>query len=237
MGFFLRWPNALDVTNPLVAPRRLDGTMRHFRRYGHELEVLEHDLTECISEFRMACDQYYADVTRLELKKFAIVYHLDNFYVRVHKLIENVYGLLAHVAGLDPDVRRGKGEAPLRSQVRSGLVKRKFGAIAERLRRFEENRWIREAVGARNVFVHRYRDEPEWPMLHASHRFREPEDAMARSVRRIDQATDLDRYAARRISDLSLTLRVIRQFREEIFSAVQDLFLRVAGDNTGTRQV
>ncbi len=168
----------------------------------------------------------------LELKKFAVVYHVDNFNIRVHKLVENAYGLLAQVAGLDADEASGQKELPFKRLVREGLVKRKFDSVTDCLRRFQGNRWVKEAVEARHLFVHRYREEPKWPMLQSSRRFREPEDPMAREIRRIDQATDLDRYAARKVAHLSRTLNVIRQFRDELLGIFQLAFTRLA---SGTR--
>jgi len=170
-----------------------------------------------INEFRMSCDHYYANPHDLELKKFAVVYHVDNFNVRVHKLIENVYRLLGLVVDVDPTRRPAPGELSFREEVRNGLRERKLPTIMKALSAFEENRWIKEAVKARNLFVHQYREELGWSQLFPRDRFREPEDSIARAIRRMDQATDLDRYAARKIADLSNTLEVVRVFRDRLF--------------------
>ena len=77
-----------------------------FLRYGIELDVLELDLKLTLDELRDAYQVLYDAPERLARKKFAVVYHVDNFYVRVHKLLENVYGILARMVGLDPDFSR-----------------------------------------------------------------------------------------------------------------------------------
>jgi hypothetical protein len=191
-------------------------------RYGEELRILEHDLTECINEFQLAHETIYHDPENLELRKFAVVYHVDNFYVRVHKLVEDIYRTLALVVGLDPTRRAPQGELSFRERVRRGLHKRRLTAISESLRAFEEDKWVKRAVDARNLFVHQYREEPEWPMLHPSERFREPDDSLARDLRRIEQGTDLDRYAARKADELSKTLRAIRRFRDHLLQVLCD---------------
>ena len=94
-AFWLRHPEADGHALPATIPEYLQDEFHLFTRYGWELEILEEDLTDCIGEFRMACEHYYVGPSFLRLKKFAVVYHVDNFYVRVHKLIENVYGLSA----------------------------------------------------------------------------------------------------------------------------------------------
>jgi hypothetical protein len=221
--FWFRYPKTLRAASFPKPPSGLEKTMDSFRRYGEELEILEHDLTECINEFQAAHETLYRDPDNLELKKFAIVYHVDNFYVRVHKLIENVYRLLALAVGLDFTRRRRQGEPSLRKEVREGLSSRKLQKVFDCLRTFEENKWVHRAVEARNLFVHEYREESEWPMLHPRDRFQEPEDPMARYLRRIDQGTDLDRFAARKANELSQALRATRRFRDRIVKELSDV--------------
>lgn len=170
----------------------------------------------------MACDHYYSNPDDLELKKFAVVYHVDNFNVRVHKLVENIYRLLGLMVDVDPTRRPAPGDPSLRESVRSGLRERKLQRIVKLLGSFEGNRWVQEAVKARNLFVHQYREEHRWSRVFPRDRFREPEDPMTRAIRRIDQATDLDRYAARKIADLSKTLEAVRAFRDELFQIFQE---------------
>lgn len=222
LGFWLRYPEAIG-SGTATLPERLEQAVHRFTRYGYELAILEDDLDDCIDEFRMAFDSCYAGTTLLRLKKFAVVYHVDNFYVRVHKLIENAYRLLGQPADIDPGLRPAPGETSFRKQVRDGLAERRFYSITKALRTFEGNEWIKKAVDARNLFVHQYREEREWPMLGPEGRLTEPgedEDTLASEVRHIDQATDVDRYAARKVDELSQTLELIRIFREQVFYVV-----------------
>src|SRR5262245_23267866 len=73
-AFWLRFPAALDSESPTQA-----SGMEEFRRYGVELNVLEHDLTECLNEFKQSYEVLYQDPRNIAQKKFSIVYHVDNF--------------------------------------------------------------------------------------------------------------------------------------------------------------
>ncbi len=223
-GFWLRHPTALDADRP-SAPKGLEESASEFRRLGNELRVLESDLTQCLNEFKTAHEALYRDPEDLALKKFAIVYHADNFYVRVHKLVENVYGLLALTVGLDYSRRPVAGERSRKESVKRGLERRRFGAMAAALRAFEENQWVKGAVEARNLFVHQYREEPRWPMLAPEGRVREfegGEDAVGEEIRRLTEADDLDRYANRKAEELLETLGVVREFRMEVLAVLED---------------
>jgi hypothetical protein len=121
----------------------------------------------------------------------------------------------------------------IRESIRSGLRQRKLQSIAKLLESFEGNKWVNGAVKARNLFVHRYREECAWSQLFPQNRFQEPDDPMARTIRRIDQATDLDRYAGAKIADLSKMLEVVRAFRDKVFKAFQENLLRLARDVAG----
>lgn len=158
LGFWVRYPDAIG-TGTATVPEYLAGAVHLFTRYWYELAILEDDLADCIDEFRMAYEHYYSGSSFLRLKKFVVVYNVDNFYVRVHKLIENLYRLLGQLVDLDPGRAPKPGEPSFRKQVR---------------------------------------------------------------VRRIDEATDLDRYAARKVDELSRTLEPIRVFREQIFHVLLD---------------
>lgn len=222
-GFWLRHPKALDADSP-SAPKGLEESASQFRRLGNELRVLESDLTQCLNELKTAHEVLYRDPEHLALKKFAVVYHADNFYVRVHKLVENVYGLLALMVGLDHSRRPSPGELSRKEPVRRGLERRRFGAIAAALRAFEENRWVKEAVEARNLFVHQYREEPRWPMLAPEGRLREFEggqDAAGELVRGLE-ARDLGLYADRKAEELLETLGVIREFRAKLLAILEE---------------
>ena len=229
-AFWLRHPEVDGYAVPATIPEHLQGAFHIFTRYGCELEILEEDLTDCIGEFRMACEHYYVEPSLLRLKKFAVVYHVDNFYVRVHKLIENAYGLLGLLVGLDPGRVPVPGESSFKKQVRDRLDERRLKPIIGVLDSFGKNELIRKAVKGRNLFVHQFREEHEWPMLGPEDRIREPleqevlkeEDPLAWEVRRMEQASDLDRYAAGMADELSQTLEQIRVLRQELFRVLAD---------------
>ena len=214
--FWVRYPKGDLVQNSTILQR--------FIRYGDELRVLEHDLTQCLNEFQQAHEALYHDAKFLDLKKFAVVYHVDNFYVRIHKLIEDVYRLFALSVGIDPKRRPAKGEPAFREQVKNALSKLKLLDILRCLQVFEENKWISKAVEARNLFVHQYRDDPGDPsFLGAQARYQDPpkEDALARDIRSLYQAEDIDTYAVKKANELSKTLLAVRIFRDNLFDALE----------------
>jgi hypothetical protein len=217
--FWLRYPHAYPTVMGAPEP-----ALTSFLRYGDELRVLEHDLTECINEFRLAHEVLYHGPEMLELKKFAVVYHVDNFYVRIHKFVENVYGLLGQGVGLEPSRRLAPEEPPYRKQVRAALARRKLPAVLQCLREFEENTSIKRAVEARHLFVHRFREEPELPFLGPRDRFAASidEDPLAQEIRCLYQASDLDRYARRKVRELSETLKAARDFRDRLFEVLDN---------------
>ena len=214
IGFWLRHRQALDAGKD--RPEGLEDQLHGFERLGNELAILEYDLTQCINEFLLSCELLYHEPDDLALKKFSVVYHCDNFYVRVQKLIDNVYGLLLLVVGVDP--RRKVGIKETKEQVIRGLPRWRLALIAEALRGFERDEDIKQAVEARNLFVHHYREEPKWTMLHPGKRLHEvmAGDSVAEQVRRLSESGDLDRYAARKTDELGRTLTVIRHFRDRL---------------------
>lgn len=131
-AFWLRHPRALEG-DPSYRPAGLEVESDRVRRLGQELHVLEWDLVEGLNEFELAYQDLYRNY--LALKKFAIVYHTDNFYIRVHKLLENAYGLLGLAVGLAPEKR----DPTRRQRVRETLDPHKQRVLRE----FEQNRWIR----------------------------------------------------------------------------------------------
>jgi hypothetical protein len=215
VGFYLRHPEALDA---YPSRESFLGAQESFVPLGWELTILDSDLAQCLNEFKTSYQVLYQDPGELFLKKFAVLYHTDNFYIRVHKLIENLYQFLGKVAGIEGGSRRA--DPPWREQVRIALDRRRMEAIGELVRTFEGNRRIEKAIGERHLFVHRYRPEPRWPMLQPKERFYEASDyygdGMAREIRRITETHDVDRYADRKCDELYETLQVIRQFRDRL---------------------
>lgn len=230
-GFWLGYPKALNADSTAGRPEGLETEADSFRRLGNELYALEYDLVQCLNEFTTAYEVLYRDPEHLGLKKFAVVYHTDNFHVRVHKLRETVYRLLALVVGLDHTRRPAPGDlSHQREQVRNGLHRQQLRVIAEALRAFESNRWIKQAVEARNLFVHKFRNEPEWPMLGPAarlHEFEADPDDLAEEIRRLTESDDLDRYAERKAEDLLQTLETIRTFRDSLYEVFLDELVKL----------
>lgn len=222
-AFWLRRPEALDAP----PSDGLANKAQQFRRLGQDLHVLEYDLTSILFAFKTAYQVDYQGGEHLSLKKFSIVYHTDNFYVRVHKVIEDVEALLALLGGVDPARRPRKGDPSRREAMEKALKTVGRLTSLQTLRQVRENTLIKEAVEARNMFVHLYRHEPDsewrWAMLAPEARIREYDhgpDVLAEELRRLAEPEHLDNYADERANRLLETLRVIQEFRDRLYGVV-----------------
>ncbi len=248
-----RWLDLSDWAFWLKHPEELaaqpsDGLVneaQQFRRLGEELYVLEYDLTSVLFVFKIDYQVHYQGGEHLLLKKFSIVYHIDNFHVRAHKVIENVEALLALLGGVDPKRRPKKNEPSRREQMEKALKTDGRHVILRRLRQFRENDLMNRAVQARNTFVHLYRDEPdsEWrsAMVTPAARIREYDhgrDALAEELRRLAEPEHLDGYADEQANRLLETLRVIQLFRDRLWGILlQDVAALVRTRSAETQEL
>lgn len=240
LAFWIAFPEVLDAEPPYRPPGR-EASADRFQRFGLELHVLECDLAECLNEFEQSYQALYRGQTDLALKKFGILYHTDNFLVRVHKLVENVYALLALMVEVDPFGPPRTGEPPLRRGVADRLDERGLGKMHRLLEGFQRDSAIRTATAARNLFVHLYRDdskfEPdEWrlEMLRPASRLRDyggGEDEIDHELRRLVEPPHLDAYADRKLDELLGTLRRVQRFRDALYG----LLLEAASRAVETR--
>src|SRR5439155_1172857 len=83
-AFLLRWSEAFK-TDVSMWSQGMKSKRDSFIRFGVELDVLELDLELTVDELRTAYQVLYGAPEHLARKKFAVVYHTDNFYVRTHK--------------------------------------------------------------------------------------------------------------------------------------------------------
>jgi len=108
-----------------------------FLRWGQELDILEYDLAQCGNEFILSSRSFYREASELNVRKFVILYHVDNFNVRLSKLVDNIHGLVGLTEkGADLTVYQTLGE------VRRRLDEFKLAAL------------VRSALRDRNRFVH-----------------------------------------------------------------------------------
>lgn len=199
---------------------------QRFRRLGQELHILEWDLTQCLNELKLSYEVNYRG-EHLTLKKFSIVYHTDNFHVRVHKVNESVEALLALLGRLDPKRRPRKGEPSRRERVEQVLEQDNRRAVLELIRLFRERPSIKHAIEARNAFVHIYRDEPErdWRggMLTPAARIADhgaAHDPFETELRGIVDPPHLDAYADARADELFSALQDVRQLRDDLYGVL-----------------
>lgn len=221
-------------------PDALEKERATFERVGQELWILEWDLAACLNEFKTG----YQLAENLNAKKFAIVYHTDNFNARVYKLIEDVEALLALLGGRDPKRRPRKGEPSRREFVETFLEDNSRRSILELIRHFRERPLIKAAVNARNLFVHSYRDEPDrewrWNMFVPAARilaYDDSADQIAEELRRMADPPHVDDYADAKADVLLETLQEIQQFRDGLYGTVlADLAVGVSTQTEGMQQ-
>jgi hypothetical protein len=224
-----RLPAVAEVWFPL--PDSLESERARFERVGDELWVLEWDLAGTLNEFKTG----YQLAENLNAKKFSIVYHTDNFNMRVYKLMEDVEALIALVGGRDPRRASRKGEPSRRDFVEALLKEHGLASILHVLRRFRERPLIKAAIEDRNRFVHSYRDEPDhewrWKMLVPAARLRDhgdTADQLAKELKRLAEPALVDDYADAKADVLLDTLREIQEFRDHLYgNALAELAARV----------
>jgi len=230
-AFWLRYPAALDSVRP-GQPPGMEEAAATFRRYGEELNVLEHDLTECLNEFKQSYQVLYREPSAIAKKKFSIVYHVDNFLIRVHKFRENLYRLLALAVGLDHSGRPRLADSLREERVANALERRRFTSIATCVQAFDRDPHIAAAIAARNLFVHQFREDPGRPELEAASRINDFEDPIARQVSALTDLPAIDRYADRKADDLLRILDAIRDFRNTLYEAIKHEFVALVSQRS-----
>ena len=155
-------------------------------------------------------------------KKFSIVYHTDNFLVRVHKFRENVYRLLALALGLDHSVTPKKFDSPREEQVVRACERRRLHSIARCITDFDHNPAVIAAIRERHLFVHQFREDLKRPELGAQNRARDFEDPVAAEVSALTDVPAIDRHADRRADELFRVLNAVRDFRNTLYDAIED---------------
>jgi len=164
-------------------------------------------------------------------KTFSAVYHLDNFYVRVHKYVENVHILSALLAGLPLEKR------PSRTLVQKTLTKGHLSTVGAVLTQFVQDPLIQQVLQERRQFVHLYREERDWSMLQPDNRYEDTvTDPLADAFRTL-AAADLDDYVVQKGNELTLTLDVMRAFRDRFFRVFAESVLRVGAKSLPSGRV
>jgi hypothetical protein len=227
-------PDVAEARLPL--PDLLESKRARFERLGEELWILEWDLAGTLNEFKIG----YQLAGNLNAKKFSIVYHTDNFNMRVYKLMEDVEALLALIGGRDPRRAPRKGEPSRREFVEALLGEQGLASILRLLRGFRERPSVKAAIEDRNRFVHSYRDEPDhewrWKMLAPAARLRDyhgTTDQLAQELKRLTEPALVDDYADAKADVLLDTLRDIQEFRDQFYGNVTRRTRRADSDADG----
>ncbi len=231
-------PAVAETWFPL--PDSLEAERARFERLGEELWVLEWDLAGTLNQFKTG----YQLAENINAKKFSIVYHTDNFNMRVYKLMEDVEALLALVGGRDPKRGPRKCEPSRREFVETLLKEQGLASILNLLRRFRERPLVKAAITDRNRFVHSYRDEPDhewrWKMLVPAARLRDYDDSadeLAQELKRLAEPALVDDYADAKTDLLLDTLREIQQFRDLLYgTALAEIAARVSTQKAAAQE-
>ncbi len=208
--YCLRNPGFADL--PKIDPR--DYTP--FLRWGQELDILEHDLTECANEFILSSRSFYREASELNVRRFVVLYHVDNFNVRLHKLVDNLYRLVSLTEeGADLPAY------PVLSEVR------------RRLTEFKQAMPVRSALDDRKRFVHEYRELPAgkgWDLFAPAVRLESISDPDEEMTRHAMDTGPIDEFARRKISEFREMLDLVCGLRNSCFDCLASAVVERASE-------
>lgn len=202
---------------------RQSGVRAHWRKldkadqeavvaYCEELDCLHDDLRFILEEMDQSVGTLYAD--HLELKRLALVYHIDNFYFRIHAYREKLFRLVNHFLSL-----RVNDGGRFNQRIIGALRGRGLHALMQLLRRFDRDRVLREAIDLRHLLVHAIARR-EWPTVTTGRRL--DDRMLAKSeIYVLDRVTDLDRLYETRQRRLGRILSRLEQFRADVVAALR----------------
>src|SRR5207249_5148787 len=123
---------------------------------------------------------------KLNLKRLALTYHIDNFHLRVHAYGEKVFRLINHFLPLNVDPALTGG---FKRDVLEALRTRGASEVVSLLKEFQAV--FQHEVEMRHLLVHRPARR-DWPTLEALRRVEDHFYAKS-EVYKLDRVTDLDR--------------------------------------------
>lgn len=186
-------------------------------RYCEELDCLHEDLDFILFELDGSVRFFYQD--KLDLKRLALIYHADNFYLRVHAYREKAFKLINHYLGLK--IHDENQDSKFNEIVLAEVHRRGHKEVEELLRNLCREGLFREAFRRRNHFVHRLA-ERDWPMLAAGRRI--SDHAVSPSeVEEIDRVTNLDVLHMKKQEELGLICKRLARFRDDLVSALRSM--------------
>jgi hypothetical protein len=210
-------------------PSRFKNLGEHHRQlfleYSRELDCLHEDFDFILFELQRAIEDLYVEPEDFDLKRLALTYHEDNFYVRVHAYREKVFILIASAFGLDLDIESRNLE--FNKKVLQKLQELKLGRIEALISDFIDDQVIRDALKRRRLFVHKLSTR-DWAMLEAASRIRDQlvqileleTDESIKAIEELDKSTDLDRLYSKKQEELGRICGRLTAFRDGIISAL-----------------
>jgi hypothetical protein len=186
--------------------------------YCQELDCLHQEFRFILAEMDQSVQALYSD--SLHLKRLSLIYHTDNFYLRVHAYRERVFRLINHFFGLKVSGRQLTNNSvleKLRGLGRPELV----GLLGE----LERDRMFSRAMWLRNRLAHGPAERDwrgHWPSLEA--RARIDDVFFGRSeISALDRVTDLDRAHDAKQESLGALRDRLEKFRNELVAMLQSL--------------
>ena len=214
--FYLCHPDMLGISFKEVREGHRE-ELKGFLRWGNELDILEYDLTQCVNEFILSSRHMYREQGELNVRKFVILYHVDNFNVRVHKLVDNIQKLVA-----------------LTEEGPGAISSARLGPVRRVLNEFKMRIVIHAALQARCQFVHDYREQPagkDWGLFAPEARLSEifgADDPDTEAIRLQTDGTAIDRFANDRIEQLKRAMEEIRGLRYSLLRPLAAMALESA---------
>ncbi len=180
--------------------------------YCEELDCLHDDLQFILEEMDQSIRILYAE--HLNLKRLALVYHIDNFYFRIHTYREKVFRLVNHFCSLGLDA----GGA-FNRRVMVALRSRGLKSLMRVLSWFDRGRMLADAIDLRHLLVHAIARR-EWPTMRTGRRL---DDRMLAKgeIYVLDRVTDLDRLYESRQRKLGRIYSRLERFRTDVVAALK----------------
>jgi hypothetical protein len=198
-----------DLPNPFERLSRNQALVS----YCLELDAIHEDLDFLLYEMDMAVRFLHAEL--LDDKRMALVYHSDNFYLRIHAYWEKVFALVNHcleLGFLDADHN-------LRGKVFAALSQPRLRQVSEILNGLQRDPMISKAIRRRHRLVHAIA-EREWTVISPEQRADEHFRGR-RAVDEIERMGNVEELHRGRQEEFGRMCGRLARFRDDLVKALQ----------------
>jgi hypothetical protein len=181
--------------------------------YCLECDAMHEDLDFLLYEMDLSVTRLHE--TALDERRMALLYHMDNFTLRIAAYREKVFQLVNQVLGLKVDPKnRG-----LRDRVRHLLRERGWASIDDLLLRFERDSPIATIVERRHALLHRIAFRPS-ETLRARRRAEDSANPLD-PISKIDRLTYVENLHDRIQREFGAVCNVLAEFRTNLADSLR----------------